>query len=87
MRTSLLATPLAIIACLGIVAAREFHVSAQEKTDPQPPTELAEFFRPPEKYRNELGSFRSPLKFADGTAVKTPQDWQRRLQNCSIRKQ
>jgi BAAT / Acyl-CoA thioester hydrolase C terminal len=43
-----------------------------------PPAELATFFRPPEKYRSELGKFHSPLQFADGTAVKTPQDWQRR---------
>lgn len=44
----------------------------------RPPADLAEFFRPPEKYRSDLGTFRSPLVFADGTPVRTPQDWQRR---------
>lgn len=63
-----------LIACLAIGVTCEFQARAEEKV----PMELAEFFRPPERYRNDLGKFRSPLKFADGTEVKTPQDWQRR---------
>jgi len=51
---------------------------ANERAGPKPPAEMAEYFRPPEKYRGDLGKFRSPLLFADGTTVKTPQDWQRR---------
>lgn len=43
-----------------------------------PPPELARFFQPPEQYRSDFGTFRSPLLFADGTQVKTPADWQRR---------
>ncbi|MCI0464767.1 MAG: S9 family peptidase [Gemmataceae bacterium] len=43
-----------------------------------PPERLAPFFRPPEQFANDLGSYRSPLKFADGTAVKTAADWQKR---------
>src|SRR4029077_9323513 len=31
-----------------------------------------------EKYRNDYGTYRSPLKFADGSPVKTAQDWPRR---------
>ena len=53
-------------------------IAFQARADEKVPKELAEFFQPPEKYRNNLGSFRSPLKFADGTEVKTPADWQRR---------
>jgi len=34
-----------------------------------PPAALAEFFTPPEMYRSDLGHFRSPLAFADGTPV------------------
>jgi dienelactone hydrolase len=49
-----------------------------QKQGPHPPTELAEFFRPPEKYRNDFGAFRSPLRFADGSPVKTARDWPRR---------
>lgn len=47
-------------------------------TEKKPPPELAEFFQPPEKYRNDFGAYRSPLLFADGTQVNTPADWQRR---------
>jgi hypothetical protein len=41
---------------------------------------LAPTFRPPEELASDLGSFRSPLKFYDGTPVKTPEDWQKRRQ-------
>src|SRR6266487_1738399 len=44
----------------------------------KPPAELAEFFAPPEQYRSDVGNFRSPLVFADGTRVRRPADWQRR---------
>src|SRR5437762_2628699 len=43
-----------------------------------PPRDLAPFFAPPEQYRSDFGNFRSPLLFADGTRVQTPDDWQRR---------
>ncbi|MFN4257680.1 MAG: glycerophosphodiester phosphodiesterase family protein [Gemmataceae bacterium] len=39
---------------------------------------LQPHFTPPEEYRNDFGKYRSPLRFADGTPVKTPADWQRR---------
>jgi len=45
---------------------------------PKAPAALAEYFEPPEKYRNDLGAFRSPLRFADGTTARTPADWARR---------
>lgn len=45
---------------------------------PAPPADLAEFFRPPEKYKADFGRYRSPLIFNDGTSVKTPKDWQKR---------
>jgi hypothetical protein len=37
--------------------------------------EIAPFFMAPDEYRNELGSYRSPLKFYDGRQVKTARDW------------
>lgn len=37
---------------------------------------LAPFFAPPEEYRNDFGSYKSPLRFYDGREVKTPADWQ-----------
>ena len=46
---------------------------------------LAPFFHPPAQYADQFGSYRSPLKFEDGTWVKTAADWARRRQE--IRKQ
>jgi hypothetical protein len=42
------------------------------------PAELAPLFQPPAEYANQMGAFRSPLQFADGTEVKTLEDWARR---------
>jgi hypothetical protein len=39
---------------------------------------LEPFFTPPAGYRTNLGSYRSPLVFDDGTPVKTAADWPRR---------
>ncbi len=39
---------------------------------------LKPFFQPPERYANQYGKFKSPLRFADGSEVVTPADWQRR---------
>ncbi|MEZ5943277.1 MAG: dienelactone hydrolase family protein [Planctomycetaceae bacterium] len=36
------------------------------------------YFQPPAELLNELGDYRSPLLFADGTPVKTVDDWVRR---------
>jgi len=41
---------------------------------------LERFFQPPAEFAGKFGSFHSPLKFADGTLVKTPDDWARRRQ-------
>lgn len=39
---------------------------------------IARHFEVPEEYQNDFGDYRSPLKFYDGTPVKTPADWKRR---------
>ena len=36
------------------------------------------FTKPPAEYAGDLGPYRSPLVFADGTRVKTAEDWDRR---------
>jgi hypothetical protein len=46
------------------------------RTDPA--QVLAPFFHPPAESANQLGSYRSPLKFEDGTPVTTAADWARR---------
>lgn len=43
-----------------------------------PPAKVAPYFQPPKEFASDLGSFRSPLKFDDGSEVKTAADWQKR---------
>jgi hypothetical protein len=42
------------------------------------PAKLAPYFRPPAELATDLGSYRSPLLFADGMSVKTAADWDKR---------
>ncbi len=39
---------------------------------------LAAFFQPPQGFEGDFGPYKSPLRFYDGTPVKTPADWPRR---------
>jgi hypothetical protein len=39
---------------------------------------LEPFAQPPEELAGKFGPYRSPLKFADGSSVKTAEDWARR---------
>jgi hypothetical protein len=39
---------------------------------------LKPYFNPPPKYAGEFGKYRTPLKFYDGSVVKTPSDWKNR---------
>src|SRR4051794_40885693 len=55
---------------VGLGDGPRFPAAAEERRESPPPRELAGFFQPPEKYRSDLGPYRSPLRFADGTAVK-----------------
>ncbi|MCA9030391.1 MAG: hypothetical protein KDA66_06250, partial [Planctomycetaceae bacterium] len=36
------------------------------------------YFQPPAELQNDLGEYRSPLLFADGTSAKSADDWARR---------
>ena len=62
---------------LGLLLCLLGGAAAADGTPPLP-KELADCFQPPEKYRGDLGAFRSPLRFADGTVAKSPEDWARR---------
>ena len=42
------------------------------------PKSLAPYFAPPADFAGQFGDYRSPLRFADGSEVKTAADWQRR---------
>ena len=39
---------------------------------------LAPFFHPPKEFAGNFGDYKSPLKFYDGSPVKTPDDWPKR---------
>jgi Acetyl xylan esterase (AXE1) len=47
--------------------------------EPLPKT-IAPYFAPPTEFAGKLGSYRSPLRFADGSEAKTAEDWKRRRQ-------
>src|SRR5436190_17291991 len=39
---------------------------------------IEKYFQPPAEFAKDFGPYRSPLKFADGSEVKTPEDWAKR---------
>ena len=81
----------ALVSC-GIMSLLLLMVSFQvivagEKTDSHPSDEtkklwkkIAPFHGPPSKFKDDFGNYKSPLKFYDGRAVKTAEDWQQRRQ-------
>lgn len=42
------------------------------------PEVVGRFFTPPPRFAGDLGNYRSPLLFDDGTPIKTPADWSKR---------
>jgi dienelactone hydrolase len=44
------------------------------------PKKIAPYFKPPREFADDLGDYRSVLKFHDGSVVKTAADWQKRRQ-------
>ena len=40
--------------------------------------QIAAYFSPPTEWEGEFGDYRSPLQFADGSMVRSADDWQRR---------
>jgi Prolyl oligopeptidase family len=54
-------------------------VGALAAADPLPKP-LAPYFTPPAEFAGQMGEYRSPLRFADGSEVKTAADWKRRRQ-------
>lgn len=45
-----------------------------------PPEKLAPFFKPPADLAADFGTYRTPLKFDDGTPVRAADDWKKRRQ-------
>lgn len=64
--------------CLSLLAAAE--PTAADKEAAAIYEKLAPHFQPPAELAKDLGGYKSPLKFYDGTPVKDAADWQRRRQ-------
>ena len=62
---------LALALCLLCLPAQADDAAALKQ-------KLSPYFAPPTEFAGKLGPYRSPLKFADGTVVASPQDWARR---------
>lgn len=73
-------TTAALVGCI-LAAAATTGVSLATPAAPLPatiPELLRPWFKPPAHLTNQLGDYRSPLIFADGTRVQTAADWPRR---------
>jgi dienelactone hydrolase len=46
----------------------------------EPREQLAPYFKPPAEFAGQFGDYRSPLRFADGRAVKSADEWPKRRQ-------
>ncbi len=58
--------------CAGLLVCPVF------SADKPLPADLTPFFDPPAEFAGQLGKYRSPLLFNDGTPVKTADEWSRR---------
>jgi len=58
------------------IAIQAALVSAADRESSQ--AKLAPYFTPPAEFAGQFGPYRSPLKFADGTMVRSAADWSRR---------
>jgi dienelactone hydrolase len=76
-RTAMRPAPLLVCIAWALLAS----ASAEQ---PQPGsdlwTKLEPYTAPPAEFAGQFGSYRTPLKFSNGTNVKTPEDWTRRRQ-------
>lgn len=68
----------ALLCVLGLLSIVPGGVGKPALADGQVPASIRRCFEPPASFRGDLGAYRSPLKFDDGTSVKTPEDWQKR---------
>jgi len=60
----------------GVTAEGHLHVHVQPHVSAW--KTIAPYFTPPEKFAGDYGDYRSPLKFNDGSMVRTKEDWKKR---------
>jgi len=58
-------------------SANQSNIRSSRQSE-KPPEEIQLFFAPPPEFAGDFGTYKSPLKFDDGTRVQTPADWERR---------
>ena len=54
--------------------------AALAESTTRPSDAILPYFQPPKEFAGQFGNYRSPLRFDDGSPVKTVQDWPRRRQ-------
>ncbi|WP_337177414.1 prolyl oligopeptidase family serine peptidase [Paludisphaera sp.] len=52
--------------------------TASLRAEEPPPASIADAFQPPARLAEDLGTYRSPLMFADGRVARTPAEWAER---------
>ena len=62
---------LVVVLALSTSSSIGFGVSPAQ----EPPASIRRFFAPPEEFQDDLGVYKSPLKFEDGRTVRTAADW------------
>jgi len=63
---------------LALVALSHHVIADEPKRDPAQWQKLEKYFQPPAELADKYEPYKSPLKFADGTIAKTPDDWRKR---------
>src|SRR5262245_30208595 len=69
----MIVTPFSRVLLVAVALSISTRAFAEE-----PPAKLAPYFKPPKELAGDFSSYRSPLKFDDGTDVKTAADWEKR---------
>jgi dipeptidyl aminopeptidase/acylaminoacyl peptidase len=70
--------PLSLLALFLATAGTARLAAADHPLATPLPADMAAWFQPPPEFKDQFGNYRSPLLFADGTAVKSKADWTRR---------
>jgi dienelactone hydrolase len=76
---------LSILFIFGFHSPKVFSQNIQNRNKEKLWKQIEPFFSPPEKFRNEFGEFRSPLKFYNGEAVHSANDWKQRREEILSR--
>ena len=71
-----------VILMVSLVSAQDRPTKLNSATSKVPANsawqKIKPYFTPPPEWQGKTGAYSSPLKFADGTTVKTAADWKRR---------